>query len=278
MHNDEEKISLILKKYIKPNKINHAYLIETNCNNRLIVAEKFVKIILDENNGSIEELSKSYDLEVLKTNNQVIKKEDILNLKEKFKTKPIYNKERIYIIEEAEKLNDSSANSLLKFLEEPDDSIIAILIASNKNQVINTIVSRCQNIRVMLEGNNQKEYDEEYKNIIFSFAMMLEDSKEQTIAYENEIFSKMDLSKNNFTEFLKDLLFLYDDVLHYKIDLNIIYFNENIELIKTISEKNTIESIAFKTNAINECLNRIKYNVNIKMLLDKLILLMSGVD
>ena len=58
-------------------------------------------------------------MEIIKTEAQSIKKEEILQLKEKFKTKSVYNSKRIYIIEEAEKLNSSSANTLLKFLEEP---------------------------------------------------------------------------------------------------------------------------------------------------------------
>ena len=51
------------------------------------------------------------------------------------------------VINDVELLNTSAANSILKFLEEPEENIIAILITSNRNLVINTIVSRCQVIR-----------------------------------------------------------------------------------------------------------------------------------
>ena len=45
---------------------------------------------------------------------------------------------------EADKLNMSSANTILKFLEEPEDDIVAILVANNRYAVIETILSRCQ--------------------------------------------------------------------------------------------------------------------------------------
>lgn len=60
------------------------------------------------------------------------------------KEKSINSGKQFYIIEYAENLNSSSANALLKFLEEPDDEIIAILVTKNINKVISTIVSRCQ--------------------------------------------------------------------------------------------------------------------------------------
>ena len=50
----------------------------------------------------------------------------------------------IYIIDPAEKLNPASANTILKFLEEPPEGIVAILITENKYNVLETIVSRCQ--------------------------------------------------------------------------------------------------------------------------------------
>ena len=44
-----------------------------------------------------------------------------------------YEKERYeYIIKNAERLNPSSANTILKFLEEPEDNIIAILLTNNR--------------------------------------------------------------------------------------------------------------------------------------------------
>lgn len=48
------------------------------------------------------------------------------------------------IIWMAEKMNVSAANKLLKLIEEPPEKTIFILIAEDEEQIINTILSRCQ--------------------------------------------------------------------------------------------------------------------------------------
>ena len=54
-------------------------------------------------------------LQIIEPVGKFIKKEQIVDLKNKFKYKPIYSKNNIYIIKNAEKLNTSSANTMLKF-------------------------------------------------------------------------------------------------------------------------------------------------------------------
>ena len=56
------------------------------------------------------------------------------------------------------------------------------------------------------------------------------------------------------------------------------FFKDYVDELKIISEKNTMESIKNKINAINFCIDRLEYNPNIKLLIDKLIIMMSGVD
>jgi len=51
---------------------------------------------------------------------------------------------KVMIIWMAEKMNTSAANKLLKLLEEPPEKTIFILIAEDQEQIINTILSRCQ--------------------------------------------------------------------------------------------------------------------------------------
>lgn len=51
---------------------------------------------------------------------------------------------KIMLIWMAEKMNTSAANKLLKLLEEPPEKTIFILIAEDQEQIINTILSRCQ--------------------------------------------------------------------------------------------------------------------------------------
>lgn len=51
---------------------------------------------------------------------------------------------RVIVIQPAEAMNPSTANALLKMLEEPSPSTLFILVTSNKRRLLPTILSRCQ--------------------------------------------------------------------------------------------------------------------------------------
>ena len=51
---------------------------------------------------------------------------------------------KIYVIQEADRMNNASANALLKFLEEPEFNVTAILLTERLNAIMTTIRSRCQ--------------------------------------------------------------------------------------------------------------------------------------
>ena len=168
MQEEINKFDDYLNKYIKKDKINHAYLIETNANRKLELAEELAKKIISYDNSlSLEEMKLNNDLIVIDTDANIIKTEEIESLKEKLITKSINGNKRIYIIIGAEKLNDSASNKLLKFIEEPEEDIIAILVTDNKNNVITTIVSRCQLLRFIINEDKFSSCDDEYINSIF---------------------------------------------------------------------------------------------------------------
>lgn len=56
-------------------------------------------------------------------------------------------RKRVTIISHAERMNDESSNMLLKTLEEPSDETMFILTTSKREQILPTIVSRCQLVR-----------------------------------------------------------------------------------------------------------------------------------
>jgi DNA polymerase-3 subunit delta' len=60
---------------------------------------------------------------------------------------PYQGRRKVYIIADAERMNPSSSNSLLKILEEPPARITFILIAESAVALLPTIVSRCQLVR-----------------------------------------------------------------------------------------------------------------------------------
>lgn len=61
---------------------------------------------------------------------------------------PTIGRKRVYVLEEADRLNEAAANSLLKVLEEPPDYALFILTAPHPARVLPTIVSRCQLLRL----------------------------------------------------------------------------------------------------------------------------------
>lgn len=274
-----ERFDNNISKYIKKNQINHAYLLETNYSDKLSLAKRIIDKILsfEEVNVTYEDLEKNGDLIIVNGDNGTIKTEEIESIKERFKTTSLLNSKRIYIINGIEKLNMYAANKLLKFLEEPEDDIVSILITENKNNVIETIISRCFNLRFFVNDNNSS-YDEEYVDKLFDFIMNIEENQEKAIAFQNRIYIN-DLSDRVYLKnFLNDLLLIYDDVIHFKIRNTINYFEKQKENIKTISDKNDINAINRKIKALNECIEKTKFNPNVKLLIDKLIILMSGVD
>jgi DNA polymerase-3 subunit delta' len=73
--------------------------------------------------------------------------EQIRAIQREIQLKPFEAKRKVVIIAEAENMHISSANSLLKILEEPPEDTIMILTSNDTNKLIPTLVSRCQQIR-----------------------------------------------------------------------------------------------------------------------------------
>ena len=61
--------------------------------------------------------------------------------------RPFEGKARVFIVDDADKFNDASANALLKTLEEPPPTSHIILITSRPAMLLPTVRSRCQSLR-----------------------------------------------------------------------------------------------------------------------------------
>jgi DNA polymerase-3 subunit delta' len=62
---------------------------------------------------------------------------------------PFEGKYKVYIIENAEMLSVEAANALLKTLEEPESRMVFILLVSDSNLLLETVVSRCQKVELV---------------------------------------------------------------------------------------------------------------------------------
>lgn len=295
-----EKMQNVFYKFIvnsvKNGHISHAYLIETNgvsygYDLAISLAKFFLcidkdpiqqKVILDEIDKNIYS-----DLYIINSDDNEIKKNDVAFLKHVFSFKSQNNNKRIYIINNANLLNVSSSNTLLKFLEEPDDDIVAILVTESKYDLLDTIVSRCQVLSLInndsfIEKLTWNDYDETMDYIDFVndkisnminlyFLLELSDVFLLTNEYMYSI-------KNNLTNFfLVGLAFYYDvfNLYYDKTSQFITGFNE--QKIK-VMKNNAISDIIKKIDVINVFINKSKSNVNKDLLIDDFTFKMLGDD
>lgn len=61
--------------------------------------------------------------------------------------RPFVGKKRVFIFEEADRMNPAAANSLLKTLEEPPACAVFILLTAHEAAILPTLLSRCQRLR-----------------------------------------------------------------------------------------------------------------------------------
>ena len=87
------------------------------------------------------------DVIMIEPEGQFIKVADIKELQERMRFRPLEGARRVVIIDEAERMNLTSANSLLKTLEEPSAANVFILVSSRPHLLPVTILSRCHRLR-----------------------------------------------------------------------------------------------------------------------------------
>jgi len=85
-----------------------------------------------------------------------INKESVISITEFFNTGMFEGEKKIIIIWNAELLGNEG-NRLLKLIEEPPADSLLIFIAENTSQILNTIISRCQVIRIPPFSNEALE-------------------------------------------------------------------------------------------------------------------------
>lgn len=84
------------------------------------------------------------DFMVYSSDKDVLKIEFMRDLKKLAYVRPMLGGRRVFIVDEAEKMSDDAANSVLKILEEPPPFTYIILITTNAELVLPTIKSRCR--------------------------------------------------------------------------------------------------------------------------------------
>ena len=252
-------------------RINHAYLIETNNNEDELVdtyLNEFYKQLLicglNESNEvgiSKEKLinlleNKSYpDLLEIKPENNVIKKEQLLEMMEKFSNKSVYGTYQIYVIHHAEMLNLSSANTILKFLEEPENNIIAVLL------------SRCTVMTLKQEKSNMIDVND--NQILIKLLNNLLINTEPLIILFNDYYESLFQTKELSLDTLKKI----SKILQYYIQTNDL---SSLSIKSSDINLNKFQLLEI-VSIIDEFSVKLQYNVNIKLWLDSLLIKLTEV-
>ena len=259
--------SIILNK-----KISHAYLVElSNYEDDYSYVLSFVKMILC--NTSFDKVLTDYsilsdqidnnnypDLKVIEPIGNSIRKSQLTELQEDYVNTSLIDGKRIYIIKNCEKLNSSSANTILKFLEEPVDNVIAILITTNRYKVIKTILSRCQILSLKEEKLNF-----EYNDDFIDFLKLLLNPKNLFLNYKS-ITDDFLIDKNNALNYFTLVENSIVSYFHNK------YSTEglNNKVYDIISLKSDDFLLKYLSIIENE-LKKLKFNVNFKLWLDSIL-------
>lgn len=277
---ETNSIDQIYSKYLEK-KLAHAFLIETNnidftFLNIIKLVKKLSCFAKYQDNCdkcnicSLIDNNNLPSLQVIEPDGSKIKKEQILELKNKFKYKPIYTENNIYIIKNAEKLNESSANTMLKFLEEPNINIIGFFLTSSRDNVISTIKSRCQVYTNNYEKKEVIEKYEEIEEIVYNYILNFEKSITNGLLYNKEISSNENIIKNNINDLFLIISSKYKNILSKKLDNN-----KDLDRFDFLIETNDIVQIIQKTKVIEETISKLVYNINIELLLDKFVIEMG---
>jgi len=167
----------IFKQVLESNRLSHAYIFTGPSGvGKFLFARTMAKVLMCENNEEGKWFTKGCskcracklvdknshpNLRIIEVEKgkQEINIEAVREIEKELILMPFYRSYRVFIINEAERMSEESANAFLKTLEEPVKNTVIILVTSNLTALLPTILSRCQIIRFYpLQQEQMKEY------------------------------------------------------------------------------------------------------------------------
>ncbi len=316
----QEQLKEHLTNAIRLNKVSHAYIIngERNCGKEFI-AKTFAMALQCENKEDVEPCEECRACKQAMGNNHpdilflshekpnTISVDDIRSqINGNVAIKPYSGSKKVYIINEGEKMTVQAQNALLKTLEEPPEYAVIIILTSNVEAFLPTIISRCVvlNMKPVRDEQIKQFLMEEmeipsYKaDICAAFARgnvgkarLLAKSeefdkvKEEAITllkYINDMeiheivaaIKKITEYKFDVNDYLDILSIWYRDVLLYKAtrDVNHLIFREEIQHIRKVADKSTYEGIEIIIDSLEKSKQRLTANVNFDLTMELLLL------
>lgn len=153
-----EKAIESLKRSIKNNAISHSYLFEGEEGvGKKMVAYAFSKTLLCKEKGeepcnrciscSKFDSGSHPDFFPIEPEKGMIRRGEVDGLIKEMATAPFESERKVFIIDDSDLMNMEGKNAILKTLEEPPHYVNIILISSNPNNLLPTILSRVQSVK-----------------------------------------------------------------------------------------------------------------------------------
>lgn len=246
------------------------------------------------------------DVHILEPDGLSIKKSQIQALQEEFSKTGVESKQKLYMIIHADRMTVNAANSLLKFLEEPNSETTAILITEQIQQILPTILSRCQTIsfkplspqmmifRLTANGvtpnlapmlvqitNNLEEalelshddwFAQAQKIVLKLYEMLTKNPLEAMVHLQDQWFQHFK-EKEQLDRGLDLFLLIFKDLLYIQLGMHekIVYLNEKARLEQFALETSG-RRLTEQMTAILEAKRKLHANMNPQLLMEQLVL------
>lgn len=317
-----EQLTEHLKSAITMNKVSHAYIFDGEKGaGKKLLADIFAQTLQCEAGGeepcgtctSCKQAEGKNHPDIIRITHEkpnTISVDDIRQqLCGDIMIKPYKGPYKIYIVDEAEKLNVQAQNALLKTIEEPPAYAVILLLTTNAESFLPTILSRCVTLHFkpvrdtlvrnyLMEKVKLPDYEADIctafaqgnigkaKRLATSeeFAQMKEHMI-RLVKYIQEMdISELIVSMHKITEFKTDisdyldlLMVWYRDVLLYKATWkpSSIVFSDEIMTIRKMASQSSYEGIENILKALDKAKIRLAANVNFDLTMELLLLTMK---
>lgn len=308
-----------MKNAIKLSKISHAYILNGEKGmGKKTIAKAFATTILCEKKGDTPCMECHSCKQLMSDNHPDVKwiihekpaTISVDDIREQINNdvvvKPYSSEYKIYIMDEAEKMNVQAQNALLKTIEEPPSYTIIMLLVSNKESFLQTILSRCVSLDVkpldkktiaqyLIKNCKMPDYQ---ANMAADFSSgnlgrairlvtmeTFTEMKEMLLLHMKSMFSantadiggyikELNSFKDNISEYIDLLVAWFRDVLIFKAskDINQIIFKDQIGLIERYAKQLSYEGIENIFIAADKALTRLRANVNFELTMELMLM------
>lgn len=314
-----EQIIEHLKAAIEMGKVSHAYILNgPDLSGKMMIAEAFARALLCEKQdpdgcGECRSCRQSDDrnnpdiIYVKHDKPNTISVDDIrTQLNNDIVIKPYSNQYKIYIVDEAEKMNQQAQNALLKTIEEPPAYAVIMLLTTNADSFLQTIRSRCITLNLKSVKNDviksylmtEKKIPDYQADVCAAFAQGVvgkaiklassddfNELKESALSlikrlddidlYEmGEAIKQISDYKLQVQDYFDLITVWYRDVLYMKAtnDVNGLIFKDEVYDIKKQASKHSYHGIETIIEALDKAKLRINANVNFDLVIELLLM------